>query len=65
MPIFTNRHNLPDAFRRAIVNDPYNKGDAEFSATQLQNPAKAIVLMELHKDTIEIDISSRVAATIG
>lgn len=62
---YTNKHELPDAFFRAVVNDPYNKGEAEFSATQLQNPARAIVLMELHKDKIEIDVSTRVAATIG
>lgn len=63
--IFTNKHELPDAFYRAVANDPYTKGESDFSATGLQQPPRATVLLEQHKDVIEIDISSRVAVIIG
>lgn len=55
---------VPDAFYRAVVNDPYVKlGD--FSATGLLQPPRAAVLLELYKDTIEVDVATRVAACIG
>jgi hypothetical protein len=50
---------------RVIENDPYSKGDSDFSATGLANPPRAIVLMAQHGKDLEIDISTRVAATIG
>jgi hypothetical protein len=62
---FTNKYNLPDAFRRAVENDPYSKGDSDFSATSLLVPPRAIVLIERFQDALEIDISSRVAIIIG
>lgn len=63
--IFTNRYNLPEAFVRAVRNDPYSKGASDFSATGLLQPARAIVLTERHGDEIKVDVSTRVAATIG
>lgn len=62
---YVNKHGLPDAFTRAVMNDPYSRGASDFSATSLQNPPRATVLLELFRDKIEIDVSSRVAATIG
>jgi hypothetical protein len=62
---YTNRHGLPEAFVRAIENDPYSRGASDFSATGLAQPARATALIEKFKDTLEIDVSTRVAATIG
>jgi hypothetical protein len=62
---YTNKHGLPEAFVRAVVNDPYSKGDSDFSATGLQTPPRAAVLIEQHRDTLEIDASGRVAVIIG
>lgn len=62
---YINPQGLDDAFFRVVVNDPYTKGEADFSATQLANPARAIILLERHKDVIEIDVASKVAATLG
>lgn len=62
---YVNNHGLPDAFYRAVVADPYTKGRSDFSATGLQQPARATVLLERHGEGIEIDVSSRVDATIG
>lgn len=62
---YVNNQGLPDAFFRAVLNDPYTKGESHFSATGLQQPPRAVVLLERHGDDIEIDVSSRVAVTIG
>ena len=62
---YKNKFNLPDAFVRAAVNDPYDNGGSDFSATSLANPSRAEALIEMHFDEIEIDVSSRVAAIIG
>lgn len=62
---YTNRYGLPEAFVRAVVNDPYDDGGADFSATGLGVPARARALMEMHPDKVEVDVSSRVAAIIG
>lgn len=61
----TNNHSLPDAFYRAVKNDPYSRGESDFSATSLANPPRANALIEQFKDTIEIDCSTRVDSTIG
>lgn len=53
---FTNRNGLPDALLRAVKNDPYNKGDAEFSLTELIGPARIAALKEQHKHEVEEDV---------
>jgi hypothetical protein len=61
----TNKHGLPAAFVRAIENDPYNSGGSDFTATSLSDPPRASALIKQHWETLEIDASTRVAATIG
>jgi len=36
--LLTNDYGAPDAFVKAIEGDPYTKGDADFSATELLKP---------------------------
>ena len=36
--ILTNEHGAPEAFVRAIQNDPYTKDGADFSVTELIKP---------------------------
>lgn len=60
---YTNKHGLPDAFYRAVVNDSYDKGDSDFTATGLETPPRAAALLEQHD--VEIDVSTRVAVIIG
>jgi hypothetical protein len=62
---YTNKYGLPEAFVRAVVNDPYSKGESDFSATGLANPPRASALIEKFYDQIEVDVTSRVAAIIG
>lgn len=61
----TNMHGLPDAFLRAVKNDPYSKGQSDFSATGLAQPPRATVLIEQAGESLEIDVSTRVAQTLG
>lgn len=61
----TNKFELPDAFVRAVTNDPYSRGESDFSATGLEIPARAAALIEKHKDSLEIDASTKVAIIIG
>ncbi len=61
----TNKHNLPGMFFRAAINDPYSKGNSDYSATGLASPPRATALMEIHGDDIEVDCSNKVASILG
>ena len=61
----TNKHNLPACYHRAVQNDPYDKGDSDFSATGLMQTPRAFALLEKHGDEAVVDCSQKVAATIG
>lgn len=61
----TNKYNLPNVFVRAVENDPYDKGESDYSATGLSEPARASALIELFKGKLEVDASTRVASIIG
>lgn len=63
--ILTNRHNLPAAIVNAIANDPYTKGDADFSVTQLLQPPQISHLLEKHADEVTEDASDRVFSLLG
>jgi hypothetical protein len=53
----TNVKNLPDAVVRAIKNDSYDRGDSDYTATQLISPPRQAVLKERHKHEITEDVS--------
>lgn len=61
----TNKFGLPEAFVRAVINDPYDRGDSDYSATSLETPARAMALIAQNSDKIEIDASTKVAVIIG
>lgn len=64
---YTNVHGLPEAFVRAALNDSYNKGLSDFSATGLAQLPRASALIEKYKGdpALVVDVSSRVATIIG
>src|SRR5438270_167914 len=62
---YTNKYDLPEAFVRAVINDPYDNGGADFSATGLAQPSRAYALLKQFAGKAEVDVSSRVAAIIG
>lgn len=61
----TNKYGLPDALVRAVTNDPYTKGDCEFSVTELLAPARQRALMQTHKDEITEDVADRLFSLYG
>ena len=54
--ILTNKYRAPDAFVKAIEGDPYTKGDADFSATELLKPPQIVRLYNEHEDTVTSDV---------
>lgn len=62
---YTNNFDYPEAYVLAVTNDPYNKGDAEFSATGLIKPPRIVALSEKHKDELEMDVDDRAFALWG
>ena len=54
--ILTNEYGAPDAFVKAIEGDPYTKGGADFSATELLKPPQIVRLYKEHEDTITTDV---------
>lgn len=61
----TNRSNFPDALVRAVTNDPYNKGECDFSVTELLKPPRMRALALKHKDELEEDVEDRIWALLG
>lgn len=62
---YSNKYGLPQVFVRAVENDPYDKGESDFSATGLAEPPRASALKAQFKDELLVDVSSRVASIIG
>lgn len=62
---YTNNHNLPEAIYKAIVNQDYDKGDADLSVTGLISPVQIQRLMSLHGKEVTIDVSEEIMALLG
>tara|TARA_R110000824_G_scaffold7001_2_gene32113 strand:+ start:14749 stop:15573 length:825 start_codon:yes stop_codon:yes gene_type:complete len=52
----TNKYGAPDVFIRAVEGDPYSKGDADFSATELLKPPQIVRLYNEHGDKVVTDV---------
>lgn len=61
----TNLSGLPEALVRAVSNDPYTKGDAEFSITELISPPRQAALKVQHRHEIEEDVEDRLYSLYG
>lgn len=61
----TNKLNLPSSIVKAVMNDPYSRGNANISVTTLIGPARIRQLAIQHADEIEEDVSDRIWALIG
>ena len=61
----TNIYNLPQPVVDAVTNDPYNKGEADYSITGLLQPPQKTALFTRYNDEITEDVSDRVASLIG
>lgn len=63
--LIKNKSNLPSPIVRAVTNDPYTKGDSEFSATGLLKPPRISALLKVHEHEIEVDVLDRLFALYG
>lgn len=61
----TNRNNFPEALVRAIANDNYTKGDADFSVTELLQPPRIRALKKAHGHEIVEDVEDRLWSLYG
>ena len=61
----TNRLGLPDAIVKAVANHGYERGDADYTVTQLLNPPRIAALTRQHWNDIEEDVSDRIWALLG
>ncbi len=61
----TNKYGLPQALVNAVQNDPYSRGDADYSVTQLLQPARIVALQRSNHEKLEEDVSDRVWSLYG
>tara|TARA_R100001377_G_scaffold18320_1_gene9441 strand:- start:2644 stop:3459 length:816 start_codon:yes stop_codon:yes gene_type:complete len=63
--ITTNEFGAPDAFVRAVTDDLYSKGEADFSVTGLIQPPQIARLKKEHEDKLSSDVRDRVWMLLG
>ena len=63
-PTITNKHGLPEALVRAVMNDPYT-GGGDISVTKLIDAPQKRALWLQHQDAIEEDVSERIWSLLG
>lgn len=61
----TNYLGLPQPIVDAVANDPYDKGDAEYSITELIDPPRLVQLKHCHWADLKEDASDRIMSLIG
>jgi hypothetical protein len=61
----TNKAGLPEPVVKAVKNDTYDRGPADFTVTELTQPARAHALIKQHWDDIEADASELIYALTG
>lgn len=62
---YTNKHSLPDVLVRALTNDPYDKGTADFTVTELLKPSRQRALQKQYANELEEDVSDRLWSLYG
>jgi len=62
---WTNRGGFPEAIVKAITNDSYSKGDADFSVTELINPPQIKALQKLYESVLVKDVSENIWMLLG
>ena len=62
---YTNKLGLPAPIANAVMRDPYTKGTADFSVTELLGPARIRQLEIRHYDELTEDVSDRIFSLLG
>jgi len=65
MPKLTNKYGLPAPIVRAVERDPYSRGKAHFSVTELIDSPRVRDLRVLYDSDIEEDVSDFVFSLFG
>lgn len=63
--ILTNKFELPEPFVTALGLDDYERGDADFTTTELIKPPRINTFTKEHWEEIEEDVSDRLWAFAG
>ncbi len=61
----TNKNNLPEAIVNAMRNDSYNRGDSDFTVTELLKPPRQRALQKYHADEITEDAEDLIYRLYG
>lgn len=63
----TNKLSLPKAIVDAVINSArkYDRGDSDYSVTQLLKPPRIVALEAMHEADIEEDASDRIWSLVG
>lgn len=61
----TNKHNLPAPIVNAVKRDPYDRGDADMSVSEIIDSPRVKVLEWEHDANIEEDVAGRVFSLFG
>lgn len=63
--IVNNVHGLPEPIVEAVRRDPYTKGKADWSVTELMDSPRASILRRRHQDEVEHDVSDFIWRLMG
>lgn len=61
----TNKFNLPETFVNVLKRDPYTKGKAHLSVTQLINSPKVVAMTKKYDSLLEQDVSEMIWPLFG
>lgn len=61
----TNKMGLPEALVAAVANDDYDRGECDYSVTELLSPPRISALRRLHEHELTEDASSRIWSLLG
>jgi hypothetical protein len=62
---FTNNANLPEGIVKAIIEDEYSIGNADYSHSKLAVPPQMARLMSIYSDEITVDVSDEIWKLLG
>src|SRR3990167_4110460 len=63
--ILTNSGGLPDAILRALANDSYSKGEADYSCSELIDAPRIVLLKQRHESEIQEDATDLLWRLLG
>lgn len=62
---FTNKYNLPQAIVNAVCRDPYDRGEADMSVSDIIDSPRAKTLLQIHDSKLVVDVSERIWSLFG